>query len=104
MGVMEPAEQEEAAEVENRNVTKVGTRRRRRRQPTRLGSALTVQLLAEGVGAVQQDVGLRVDRLQLLQRRLPPTDALRRHTRARRDEDARKRTRTLRRTLAHMHS
>lgn len=37
---------------------------------------LTVDFLPQRVGSVQQHVGFGVDRLQLLQRRLPTSDAL----------------------------
>lgn len=41
---------------------------------------LTVEFLPEWIGSVKQDVGFGVDRLQLLQSRLPPTDALNTYT------------------------
>lgn len=41
---------------------------------------LTIKFLSERVGSVQQDVGFRVNCLQLFQRGLPPTDTLRTHT------------------------
>ena len=37
---------------------------------------LTIKFLSERVGSVQQDVGFRVNRLQLFQSGLPPTDTL----------------------------
>lgn len=41
---------------------------------------LTIKFLSERVGSIQQDVGFRVNRLQLFQRGLPPTDTLHVHT------------------------
>lgn len=43
-------------------------------------SELTIKLLSERVGSIQQDVGFRVNSLQLFQRGLPPTDTLRTNT------------------------
>lgn len=37
---------------------------------------LTIKFLSERIGSIQQDVGFTVNRLQLLQSGLPPTDAL----------------------------
>lgn len=43
-------------------------------------SELTIKFLSERVGSIQQDVGFRVNSLQLFQRGLPPTDTLRTNT------------------------